>query len=147
MNQLPESQFRDESLNIAAHERTFDGAYTRTVFNVISTGMIIYRIFGIEFAPIGLVFIVFGFSLYVVGLWRRWSSGRMPPVENKPIRQNENRFEMSDLKIEAEVGTSESALMHDRRVSLPRSETHEISGVYSKSFSLTDIGTPCDQAE
>jgi hypothetical protein len=71
----------NERLQVAAEERTFDGAYTRTVFNAIATGLVVYRVFGRDFSAIGLVMIVFGVLLYFVSLWRRRSIGRFLDVE------------------------------------------------------------------
>lgn len=84
---------RIEYLDIAATERTFDLAYTRTALNVITTGLIIFRVFSpssdqssnqeTDFIQdlsqknignvglIGLAFFAFGIILLIISILRR----------------------------------------------------------------------------
>ena len=67
------AHFASEHLEIAARERTFDGAYMRSALNAITTGIFVYRIFYHDFAPIAIVYILFGVLLFVSSAVRRYT--------------------------------------------------------------------------
>lgn len=61
----------EQLLEIRARERTFDGAYWRTAIGLFGASLIILRVFGMEFFPVGLVFLVLGIGFLGIGLERR----------------------------------------------------------------------------
>ena len=136
---LPTKQLNSELLQVAAEERTFDGAYMRSVMNMITTGFFVYRLFGEEFAEIGLVLVVFGFILYLVSLWRRKSVGRFqyvngieggvaPREEEVEITTHhvgEDLQQQHDASTDQIVGASSSNAPADETQQMPRTSSTE----------------------
>ncbi|KAJ2577084.1 hypothetical protein GGH19_001637, partial [Coemansia sp. RSA 1807] len=60
-----------ELLEVRARERTFDGAYWRTSVGLFGASLVILRIFGLAFFPVGLVFLALGLGFLGIGLVRR----------------------------------------------------------------------------
>ncbi|KAJ2162889.1 hypothetical protein GGF46_000272 [Coemansia sp. RSA 552] len=60
-----------ELLEVRARERTFDGAYWRTSIGLFGASLVILRIFGLAFFPVGLVFLALGLGFLAIGLVRR----------------------------------------------------------------------------
>lgn len=54
--------------DVRAHQRTYEGAYTRTAISSLLFAVVIIKLFSPEFLPIGIVYTVYGFVLYAVGL-------------------------------------------------------------------------------
>ncbi|KAJ1830698.1 hypothetical protein LPJ63_004771 [Coemansia sp. RSA 2711] len=60
-----------ELLEVRARERTFDGAYWRTSVGLFGASLVILRVFGLAFFPVGLVFLALGLGFLGIGLVRR----------------------------------------------------------------------------
>ncbi|KAJ2851367.1 hypothetical protein IWW36_001134 [Coemansia brasiliensis] len=60
-----------ELLEVRARERTFDGAYWRTSVGLFGASLVILRVFGLAFFPVGVVFLALGLSFLGIGLVRR----------------------------------------------------------------------------
>ncbi|KAJ1845499.1 hypothetical protein LPJ57_009234, partial [Coemansia sp. RSA 486] len=60
-----------ELLEVRARERTFDGAYWRTALGLFGASLVILRMFGLSFFPVGLVFLALGLGFLAIGLYRR----------------------------------------------------------------------------
>ncbi|PIA13421.1 hypothetical protein COEREDRAFT_89623 [Coemansia reversa NRRL 1564] len=60
-----------ELLEVRARERTFDGAYWRTAVGLFGASLVILRVFGLAFFPVGLVFLALGLGFLGIGLVRR----------------------------------------------------------------------------
>lgn len=54
--------------DVRAHQRTYEGAYTRTAILCLSFSVVIIKLFSAEFLPIGTVYTAYGFLLYFVGV-------------------------------------------------------------------------------
>ncbi|KAJ2891196.1 hypothetical protein IWW38_003727 [Coemansia aciculifera] len=63
----------EELLEMRARERTFDGAYWRTSVGLFGAALVILRVFGMAFFPVGMVFLVLGVGFLAIGLARRRS--------------------------------------------------------------------------
>lgn len=61
----------DEMLEIRARERTFDGAYSRTALNAFCTGLIVVRLFSVEFFWCGLALLFLSALMFKIGLARK----------------------------------------------------------------------------
>ena len=57
-------------LDIRAHQRTYEGAYTRTSIGCLSFSILIIKIFSKEFLPIGTIYTVYGCVLYFIGVYK-----------------------------------------------------------------------------
>lgn len=55
-------------LDIRAHQRTYEGAYTRTAIGCFSFSILIIKLFSKEFLPIGTMYTVYGCLLYFIGV-------------------------------------------------------------------------------
>ncbi|KAJ2374555.1 hypothetical protein IW150_003042 [Coemansia sp. RSA 2607] len=62
----------EELLEVRARERTFDGAYWRTSVGLFGASLVILRVFGVSFFPVGLVFLALGLGFLAIGLFRRY---------------------------------------------------------------------------
>ncbi|KAJ1723099.1 hypothetical protein LPJ53_002539 [Coemansia erecta] len=62
----------EELLEVRARERTFDGAYWRTSVGLFGASLVILRVFGLSFFPVGLVFLALGLGFLAIGLFRRY---------------------------------------------------------------------------
>ncbi|KAJ2459455.1 hypothetical protein GGF42_001451 [Coemansia sp. RSA 2424] len=67
----PQTWTPEELLEMRARERTFDGAYWRTSVGLFGAALVILRVFGISFFPVGMVFLVLGVGFLAIGLTRR----------------------------------------------------------------------------
>lgn len=67
-----ESRFEDLTpdlkLDVRAHQRTYEGAYTRTAIACLSFSIVILKLFSVEFLPIGAVYTALGCLLFFFGL-------------------------------------------------------------------------------
>ncbi|KAL7662795.1 DUF202 domain-containing protein [[Candida] zeylanoides] len=57
-------------LDVRAHQRTYEGAYTRTAVGALSFAIVIIKLFSKEFLPIGTVYTVYGCLLYFFGVYK-----------------------------------------------------------------------------
>ncbi|KAI9481870.1 hypothetical protein LPJ78_002092 [Coemansia sp. RSA 989] len=75
VHQEPESSEQTwtaaELLEVRARERTFDGAYWRTAVGLFGASLVILRVFGLAFFPVGVVFLALGLGFLGIGLVRR----------------------------------------------------------------------------
>lgn len=55
-------------LDVRAHQRTYEGAYTRTAISCLSFSIVIIKLFSPEFLPIGTVYTAYGCLLYFIGV-------------------------------------------------------------------------------
>jgi len=55
-------------LDVRAHQRTYEGAYTRSAIGCLSFSILIIKLFSKEFLPIGIVYTIYGSLLYFIGL-------------------------------------------------------------------------------
>lgn len=55
-------------LDVRAHQRTYEGAYTRTAISCLSFSIVITKLFSAEFLPIGTVYTAYGCLLYFIGV-------------------------------------------------------------------------------
>ncbi|CAK7909078.1 hypothetical protein CAAN1_25S00408 [[Candida] anglica] len=55
-------------LDVRAHQRTYEGAYTRTAMGALSFSILIIKLFSKEFLPIGAAYTVYGSLLYFIGV-------------------------------------------------------------------------------
>lgn len=54
--------------DVRAHQRTYEGAYTRTALACLLFSVVIIKLFSVEFLPIGTVYTAYGFLLYFIGV-------------------------------------------------------------------------------
>ncbi|KAJ1782608.1 hypothetical protein LPJ59_006768 [Coemansia sp. RSA 2399] len=74
-----------ELVEVRARERTFDGAYWRTSIGLFGASLIILRVFGLEFFPVGIVFLVLGLGFLAIGLVRRHKLLGCTPFADEPV--------------------------------------------------------------
>lgn len=55
-------------LDVRAHQRTYEGAYTRSAIGSLSFSILIIKLFSKEFLPIGTVYTAYGCLLYFIGV-------------------------------------------------------------------------------
>lgn len=55
-------------LDVRAHQRTYEGAYTRTAIGCLSFSILIIKLFSTEFLPIGTVYTAYGCLFYFIGV-------------------------------------------------------------------------------
>ncbi|EEQ40330.1 putative integral membrane protein [Clavispora lusitaniae] len=55
-------------LDVRAHQRTYEGAYTRTAISCLSFSIVILKLFSSEFLPIGMVYTAYGCLVYFMGV-------------------------------------------------------------------------------
>ncbi|KAI3332010.1 hypothetical protein HD806DRAFT_479057 [Xylariaceae sp. AK1471] len=65
-----------ELVEIRAAQRTFEGAYTRTALTQFSFALIILKIFTSEFYAIGALFAVYGVTVLLCAMYRRYEGNR-----------------------------------------------------------------------
>ena len=70
--------------DIRAHQRTYEGAYTRTAIGCLSFSILIIKLFSKEFLPIGTIYTIYGCLLYFQ---------RGTPGEGAAVRQKDNAAE------------------------------------------------------
>ena len=56
--------------DIRAHQRTYEGAYTRTAIGCLSFSILIIKLFSKEFLPIGTIYTIYGCLLYFLGVFK-----------------------------------------------------------------------------
>lgn len=57
-------------LDVRAHQRTYEGAYTRTAIGALSFLILIIKLFSKEFLPIGAIYTAYGLVLYFFGVYK-----------------------------------------------------------------------------
>ncbi|CAK9438685.1 uncharacterized protein LODBEIA_P29090 [Lodderomyces beijingensis] len=57
-------------LDIRAHQRTYEGAYTRTSIGCLSFSILIIKLFSKEFLPVGTIYTIYGCFLYFLGVYQ-----------------------------------------------------------------------------
>ncbi|KAI9294967.1 hypothetical protein K502DRAFT_324576 [Neoconidiobolus thromboides FSU 785] len=62
----------NQVLDLRAKERTLDGAYFRTSIGLMGASLLALRLFDKELRLIGLVFITFGISMFIIDIIRRY---------------------------------------------------------------------------
>ncbi|KAI0390932.1 hypothetical protein F5Y17DRAFT_442667 [Xylariaceae sp. FL0594] len=65
-----------ELVEIRAAQRTFEGAYMRTALTQFSFSLIILKIFTSEFYAIGALFAVYGMTVLLCAVYRRYEGNR-----------------------------------------------------------------------
>lgn len=55
-------------LDVRAHQRTYEGAYTRTAIGALSFAILILKLFSKEFLPVGTVYSIYGSILFFIGV-------------------------------------------------------------------------------
>ncbi|KAI0969910.1 hypothetical protein F4678DRAFT_436941 [Xylaria arbuscula] len=65
-----------ELVEIRAAQRTFEGAYMRTALSQFSFALIILKIFTSEFYAIGALFAVYGATIMLCAIYRRYEGNR-----------------------------------------------------------------------
>jgi len=56
--------------DIRAHQRTYEGAYTRTAVGCFAFSILIIKLFSKEFLPIGTIYTIYGCLLYFLGVFK-----------------------------------------------------------------------------
>lgn len=56
-------------LDVRAHQRTYDGAYTRTAVQCLTFAMLIIKLFSTEFIFVGIVYTAYACFIYFVGVY------------------------------------------------------------------------------
>lgn len=56
--------------DIRAHQRTYEGAYTRSAIGCLSFAILIIKLFSREFLPIGIVYTIYGLIFYFLGVYK-----------------------------------------------------------------------------
>ena len=141
MPQLPLSN--EQFLEIAARERTFDLAYTRSSLGMLATGIFIYRIFQKPFLPIAIVFVILGLCYYLVVIWRRYFYFRSVPK----VHPEEEVFEMTAMKVEggenkegsSDEGGARERVTVSRGSSMPNVRVEELAGSVSLKVTVPMI--------
>lgn len=59
-----------QKLDIRAHQRTYQGAYVRTVIGCLSFSLLVMKLFSREFMSIGVVFQVYSLVICIIGYSR-----------------------------------------------------------------------------
>lgn len=54
--------------DIRAHQRTYEGAYTRTAVGCLAFSILLIKVFSKEFLPIGTIYTIYGCLLYLLGV-------------------------------------------------------------------------------
>lgn len=54
--------------DIRAHQRTYEGAYTRTAVGCLAFSILLIKVFSKEFLPIGTIYTIYGCLLYFLGV-------------------------------------------------------------------------------
>lgn len=60
-------------LDVRAHQRTYEGAYTRTAIGCLSFSIVIIKLFSKEFLLIGTIYTAYGCLLYFIGVVKSYS--------------------------------------------------------------------------
>lgn len=71
-------------LDVRAHQRTYEGAYTRTAIGCLAFSIMIIKLFSKEFLPIGAIYTIYGFTVFCFGMYKSRSvEFYYNPVKNK----------------------------------------------------------------
>ena len=54
--------------DIRAHQRTYEGAYTRTAVGCLAFSILLIKVFSKEFLPLGTIYTIYGCLLYFLGV-------------------------------------------------------------------------------
>lgn len=57
-----------QKLDVRAHQRTYEGAYTRAALSALSFSLMIVKLFSPAFLPIAMVYTIYGSFIYFVGV-------------------------------------------------------------------------------
>lgn len=57
-----------QKLDVRAHQRTYEGAYTRSALSALSFSLMVVKLFSPAFLPIAMVYTIYGSLLYFVGV-------------------------------------------------------------------------------
>ncbi|WEJ93531.1 hypothetical protein PSN45_000996 [Yamadazyma tenuis] len=57
----------NQKLDIRAHQRTYEGAYTRTAIGSLAFSIMIIKLFSKEFLPIGTIYTLYGMVVFIIG--------------------------------------------------------------------------------
>lgn len=72
-------------LDVRAHQRTYEGAYTRTAVGSLAFSIMIIKLFSKEFLPIGTIYTIYGFILFCFGMYKT----RSVDVYYNPVKDKE----------------------------------------------------------
>lgn len=61
---------RNHKLDVRAHQRTYEGAYTRTALGCLSFSILLIKLFSKEFLPVGAIYTVYGTLVYFMGVYQ-----------------------------------------------------------------------------
>lgn len=59
---------KDHKLDVRAHQRTYDGSYTRAAIGCLSFSVLVIKLFSKEFLLIGTIYTIYGSILYCIGV-------------------------------------------------------------------------------
>lgn len=57
-------------LDVRAHQRTYEGAYTRTAVGCFAFSILLIKIFSKEFLPIGTIYTIYGSTVFLMGMYK-----------------------------------------------------------------------------
>lgn len=57
-------------LDVRAHQRTYEGAYTRSSLGSLTFAILVIKLFSLEFLPLGIVYTIYGCLLYFIGVYK-----------------------------------------------------------------------------
>ena len=57
-------------LDVRAHQRTYEGAYTRSSLGCLTFALLIIKLFSVEFLPLGIVYTIYGCLFYFIGVYK-----------------------------------------------------------------------------
>ncbi|OTB06441.1 hypothetical protein M426DRAFT_318855 [Hypoxylon sp. CI-4A] len=84
-----------ELVEIRAAQRTFEGAYMRTALSQFSFALIILKIFTSEFYAIGALFAVYGTTVLICSIYRRYQGNRQFFTKTDNDGEVRNKFRTS----------------------------------------------------
>ncbi|KAI1211070.1 uncharacterized protein F4807DRAFT_421445 [Annulohypoxylon truncatum] len=84
-----------ELVEIRAAQRTFEGAYMRTALSQFSFALIILKIFTSEFYAIGALFAVYGTTVMLCSIYRRYQGNRQFFTTTDDDGELKNKFRTS----------------------------------------------------
>lgn len=82
-------------MEIRAAQRTFEGAYMRTALSQFSFALIILKIFTSEFYAIGALFAVYGTTVILCAIYRRYQGNRQFFTTTDNDGELKNKFRTS----------------------------------------------------
>ncbi|KAI1103961.1 hypothetical protein F4804DRAFT_308675 [Jackrogersella minutella] len=84
-----------ELVEIRAAQRTFEGAYMRTALSQYSFALIILKIFTSEFYAIGALFAVYGTTVLICSIYRRYQGNTQFVTTTDHDGELKNKFRTS----------------------------------------------------